>query len=304
MSDCNVVYLSPSRLATYADCQRKFDHNYVKDVTPLDRTRLYLNQGRAYHETIEAVCEATASDDDAEIIHNRAIEVFADKWEAHLEPDEYVSRAHQAYQRAENRAAINAFFDPEDGDGIRHARSSIATEKWLKCVHDGLGLHGYADNVLRTDNGLHIIDYKRRLSGIITPYTAKYLEEHLNGEMHEPRRVKNALQTAAYIEGVKQSNLYEEGMDIRFSFYALFYETNVESTPDGFEISVRGRPRETTSIYDEYYDTIWTLIETAHEGITNERYTPEPFEPINEEACPDCEYQEMCPEYLAEVVHQ
>jgi putative RecB family exonuclease len=300
----DIVYLSPTRLATYADCQRKFDHDYVKGVSTPDQNRLYLNQGLAYHETIEAVCETTEPDDEAEVIHRRAMEAFDEKWAAHLEPDEYESRAHQAYQEAENRAAIDAFFDPADGDGVHHARQSVATEKWLEATHAGLGLHGYADNILRTDEGLHIIDYKRGLSGIITSYTAKYLKEHLEGETHEPGRVKNAFQTATYIEGVKQSELYEDWMDVRFSFYALLYDTTVESTPDGFDISVRGRPRETTEVYDEYYETIWNLIESAHNGITGGDHTPDPFELIHEEACPDCDYKEMCPDYLAEEVRR
>jgi putative RecB family exonuclease len=298
----DVEYLSPSRLATYADCQRKFDHDYVKSVATPDETRLYLNQGRAYHETIEDVCESTSPDDDPETIHQRALEAFERNWEDHLEPDEYETAAHQAYQRAENRAAIDAFFDPDDGDGIDHARRSVTTEIRLRATVDGLGLYGYADNVLRTDEGLHIVDYKRRLDEIITPYTAKYLQEHLDGEVHEPGRVKNAFQTAAYIEGVKQSDLYEPGMDLRFSFYALFYETDVESTPDGFEVSVRGRSRETTGIYEEHYDTIWTLIQEAHEGIRNGEHDPDPFDLISEEACSDCEFRDMCPEYLAEEV--
>lgn len=306
MSDTSekVVWVSPSRLATYADCPRKFDHDYVKDVSTPEQTRLYLNQGLAYHATIEAVCDETAPDDGADVIHRRAMETFDEQWETHLEPQEYESQAHQAYQRAENRAAINAFFDPDDGDGIRHARQSVATEQWLESVHGDLGLHGYADNILRTEDGLHVIDYKRRLGGIITSYTAKYLEEHLSGETHEPGRVKNAFQTAAYIEGVKQSDLYEVGDEVRFSFYALFYDTDAESTPDGFDISVRGRPRETTGVYEEYYDVIWELIETTYEGITTSAYTPDPFEPINEESCPGCDYREMCPEYLAAEVQR
>jgi len=304
VTDDEILYVSPTRLATYATCQRQFDHDYVKGVSTPDTTRLYLNQGLAYHETIEAVCEATDPDDAADVIWARALDAFDDKWDANLDPDEYESRAHQEYQRAENRAAIEAFFDPDDGVGIRHARQSVATEQWLESTHDEIGLHGYADNILRTDDGLHIIDYKRSLSGIITTYTAKYLEEHLNGETHEPGRVKNAFQTTAYIEGVKQSDLYEPGMDVRFSFYALFYDTDVESTPDGFDISVRGRARETTDVYEEYYDTIWDLIETAHAGIENEAYQPDPFALIHEEACPECDYREMCADYLSAEVRR
>jgi putative RecB family exonuclease len=300
----DVVYLSPSRLATYADCPRKFDHDYVRDLSTPDRTRLYLNQGLAYHETIEAVCEATGPDDDAEVIHRRALDVFADKWTEHLEPDEYESQAHQTYQRAENRAAIDAFFDPDGGAGIRHARQSVATEKWLECVHEGLGLQGMADNVLRTEEGLHVIDYKRSVRGVITSYTAQCLADHRDGETHVPKRVKNAFQTATYVEGVKQSDLYEEGMDVRFSFYGLVHDSDVDSTPDGYEITVSGRPRETTDVYDEHYETIWALVETAHEGIRNEEHAPDPFALIHEEACSDCDYRNMCPEYLAEEVRR
>jgi putative RecB family exonuclease len=298
------VYLSPSRLATYADCQRKYDHSYVKDVTTPDQTRLYLNQGRAYHETIEAVCDATDPDDDADVIHQRARDAFDEKWDVHVDPGEYESRAHREYQRAENRAAIDAFFSPDGGDGIRHARRSVATEKWLECLHEGVGLHGYADNILQTDDGLHVIDYKRTVRGVITPYTAKYLEQHLHGETHEPKRVKNVFQTATYVEGVKQSALYDPGMDIQFSFYGLVHDTDVTSTPEGFDITVNGKERSTTGVYAEYYDTVWELIAEAHSGITSGDHVPAPFALINEEACPDCEYREMCPEYLAAEVHR
>lgn len=302
MSD--VTFLSPSRLATYADCARKFDYDYVQEIDSRDETRLYLNQGLAYHETIEAVCDATDPDDDPEAINERALAAFADRWADHLDPDEYASEAHQTYQRTENRAAIDAFFDPDGGDGIEHARRSIETELWLECVHEGLGLHGIADNVLETDDGLHVVDYKRTLGNVISPYTAEVLEDHLAGEDHDPARVKNAVQTAAYIEGVKQSELYEDGMTVRFSFYGLVNGRSFEGAADGYEVSVRGYPRETTQIYEDRYDTIWALVEQAHEGITSGAYEPAPFELVHEEACPDCAYREMCPDRLAEEVRR
>jgi putative RecB family exonuclease len=293
------VFLSPTRLATYLDCQRKYDHGYVTDVTAPDETLLYANQGRAYHETIEVVCDATDRDDPADVIHQRAMDAFADAWETHLDPDEYASDAHQSYQRAENRAGIEAFFHPDGGPGIRHARQSIATELWVESVHDDVGLHGYADNVLRTDDGFHVVDYKRSVRGVVTPYTAKYLERHLNGEAHQPKRVKNAFQTATYVEGLKASDCYEAGEPVSFSFYGLLHSTDAESTPDGYEVSASGRERETTAVYEEYHDTIWTLIETAHEGIREHAHEPDPFDVIREEACPDCDYRAMCADYLA-----
>ena len=300
----DITYLSPSRLATYTDCPRKFDYKYAQKIDAPDKTRLYLNQGLAYHDTIEAVCKATDSDDDPDVIYDRAMATFVEKWNDHLDADEYASQAHQEYQYRENRAAIASFFDPEGGDGIDHARHSIATEKWLKCVHEGLGLHGKADNILRTDEGLHVIDYKRNLRGVISSNKADVLDDHLNGDDHEPKRVKNTFQTATYIEGVKQSDLYEEGMTVRFSFYGLLNHTSFESTPNGYQVSARGYPRETTEIYDENYETIWELIKRAYEGITSESYEPNDFALMNEEACPDCTYRATCGEFLAEEVRR
>jgi putative RecB family exonuclease len=299
MSD---VSLSPSRLATYATCPRQYDYGYVHDVTTPDRTELYLNQGKIYHETIEDVCDATDPDDAPETIFERAMDIFDAKWAEHSTPEDYESEAHQEYQRLENHAAISAFFDPDGGDGIDHARQSVATECWVECERDGRGLHGKADNVLRTEDGLHVIDYKRNLRDVLSSGTADRLGDHLDGEAHEPKRVRNAFQTAVYIEGVKNEPFYEEGMEVRFSFYGLLNRTSFESTPTGYEVSARGYPRETTEIYDEHYDTIWALIRAAHDGITSESFAPEPFDLINEEACPDCEYREMCADRLSKEV--
>ena len=296
--------LSPSRLANYATCPRLYDYRYVQDVDTPDRTELYLNQGTIYHETIEDVCDAADRDDDAETIHDRATDVFAAKWAEYSNSDDYESDAHQEYQRRENRAAVEAFFDPDGGDGIEHARHSVATECWVECERDGRGLHGKADNVVRTDEGLHVFDYKRNTSGVLSSGTAEYLGEHRDGEVHEPKRVRNAFQTATYIEGVKNEPFYEDGMTVRFSFYGLLNSTSFESTPAGYEVSARGYPRETTDIYAEHHDTIWELIRAAHDGITGEAYEPEPFDLINDEACPDCDYREMCADRLSTEVRR
>ncbi|ELZ88499.1 hypothetical protein C453_01505 [Haloferax elongans ATCC BAA-1513] len=288
----------------YATCPRQYDYGYAQDVNAPDRTELYLNQGTIYHATIEAVCDATDVDDDADVIHDRALRMFAETWEDHCNPADYASDAHQVYQRAENRAGVNAFFDPDGGTGIDHARHSIATEVWVECERDGRGLHGKVDNVLRTDDGLHVIDYKRNTHGMLSSRTAEYLDGHLAGEAHEPERVKNAFQTATYVEGVKNESFYEDGMDTRFSFYGLLNNTSFESTPSGYDVSARGWSRETTEIYEEHYDTIWALIRDAHDGITSEAYEPVPFALISEEACSGCEYAEMCADRLAEEVRR
>ena len=296
--------LSPSRLANYATCPRLYDYRYVQNVNAPDRTELYLNQGTIYHETIEDVCEETNREDPADVIHERALEIFGAKWEEHSDPADYESAAHQEYQRTENRAAIASFFDPDGGDGIKHARRSVATECWVECEVDGRGLHGKADNVIRTDDGLHIFDYKRKTHGMLSERTAEYLQDHLDGEAHEPKRVRNAFQTATYIEGMKNEPFYEDGMEVRFSFYGLLNSTSFESTPSGYDVSARGWTRETTEIYEDHYETIWALIRAAHDGITNEAYEPEPFDLINEEACSDCDYREMCSDRLSTEVRQ
>ena len=296
--------LSPSRLANYATCPRLYDYRYVQDVNTPDRTELYLNQGTIYHETIEDVCEATDREDPADVIHERALEIFGAKWEEHSDPADYESAAHREYQRAENRAAIASFFDPDGGDGIKHARRSVATECRVECEVEARGLHGKADNVIRTDDGLHIFDYKRKTHGMLSERTAEYLQDHLDGDAHEPKRVRNAFQTAAYIEGVKNEPFYEDGMEVRFSFYGLLNSTSFESTPSGYDVSARGWTRETTEIYADHYETIWALIRAAHDGITNEAYEPAPFDIINEEACPDCDYREMCTDRLSTEVRQ
>jgi putative RecB family exonuclease len=291
-------------LATYAACPRQYEYGYVQDVNTPDRTELYLNQGSMYHEVIEDVCEATSPGDAAETIHERAMETFAAKWDEHTVRDDYESAAHREYQRRENRAAIEAFFTPDGGDGIEHARRSVATECWVECERDGRALHGKADNVIRTDDELHVFDYKRNTRGVLSSGTAEYLADHRAGEAHEPKRVRNAFQTATYVEGVKNEPFYEEGMDVRFSFYGLLNRTSFESAPSGYDVSVRGWSRETTEIYRAHHDTIWALVRAAHDGITGESYEPEPFDLINEEACPDCDYREMCADRLSAEVRR
>jgi putative RecB family exonuclease len=103
---------------------------------------------------------------------------------------------------------------------------------------------------------------------------------------------------------VKNEPFYEDGMTVRFSFYGLLNSTSFESTPAGYEVSARGYPRETTEIYAEHHDTIWELIRAAHDGITGEAYEPEPFDLITDEACPDCDYREMCADRLSTEVRR
>lgn len=298
----DVERVSPSSLATYAYCPRKYDFGKAQRVETIDDSKRYLQQGLAMHTTIERTCRDTARGDEPAVIQNRMVEHFPDAWDEEVEESEFASTAQHEYYRRLARAGLAELFDPADGAGIEHARRSVAVETQLTCEANGVPLKGYADNVLQTDEGLHVIDYKRNINGMLTSGTAERLAEHLNGEAHEPGRVKNAMQVAAYIEGVKETEYFEPGMDVRFSFYGLLNQTDVETGPDGYSVSIRGYPREMTDIYAEHYDTIWNLIEHAYTGIQMEKFAPEPRALIFEEGCEECEYRAMCPDYLGKEV--
>lgn len=294
--------VSPSSLTAYVYCPRKYEFEKAQRIQTIDDTKRYLQQGLAMHETIERTCRDTATGDEAAVVHDRMVEHFPTAWAEEVEESAFASAAQLEYYRRMARAGLEAFFDPEGGAGIEHARQSVVVETRLTCERHGVPLEGYTDNVLRTDDGLHVIDYKRNLNGMLTSGTAERLEQHLNGEEHEPGRVKNAMQVATYTEGIKETEHFEPGMEVRFSFYGLLNHTDVESGPDGYSVSTRGYPREMTAIYEDYYETIWDLIQTAYKGIQTERFEPEPRTLIFEEGCGECEYRAMCPDYLGEEV--
>ncbi|WP_246989156.1 RecB family exonuclease [Halorientalis marina] len=297
-TDAGREHVSPSSLATYAYCPRQYDFAKAQRIDTVDDTKRYLQQGLAMHTTIEWTCEETSETDTPQEIHDRMHSHFPDAWAEEVDPDEFASDAQHDYYRRLAKAGLASVFDPADGAGIDHARQSVAVEKRLTCEHEGVPLKGYADNIIRTDDGLHVVDYKRNTRGMLTSGTAERLEQHLAGEEHEPGRVKNAMQTAAYIEGVKDTTFYEPGMDVQFTFYGLLNNRDIESSPDGYSVTASGYGREMTELYDEYYDTIWELIANAYEGIRGEQYEPEPRDLIYEEGCGDCRYQSMCPDYL------
>lgn len=298
MSDGTEATVSPTRLSEYLYCPRKYDFNYDQSIETPDRSKRYLQQGQALHTTIEWTCKDVDTGTDPTTIHEAALEYFSEAWEHEVEREEFASDAHYEYFQRLARAGISSYFDPEGGPGIEHARRSVAVERELRCDHKGVPLHGYADSIVREDGGLHVIDYKRNLRGMLTSGTADRLAGHLDGEEHEAKRVKNAMQTAVYLEGVKTTDLYSEGMDVRFSFYGLLHKTDAQTGPAGYSVTASGHDREMTEIYADHYDTIWRLIQGAYEGITTQQYEPEPWTLIREEACGDCAYQAMCPEYL------
>lgn len=305
MTEHEPRHVSPSSLGTYACCPRQYEFEKVWDVSSPEETRRYLDRGLALHETIEEVCEyvreegsASLSDDD---IRTVAIEQFETTWENRTSRKEYYSDAHYRFDGEQSRSAIEHYFG-EDAPGIDHARNSVANELWVSFELDGVALHGRVDNVVRTAEGFLVIDYKSSFGGIVSSYSADAVEEHLAEDDHHPRRVKSMFQAATYLEGLKAHDVYEPGLDVEFTYYALLDDTAIDPGVDGVSVSVTGRSRDVTEIYVEYHDTVWELISHCHDGIVSERYEPEPWSLIQENACEDCSYRRMCPDYVAEEV--
>lgn len=293
--------LSPSRLATYGVCPRQYEYDRVWDVETPDESRRYMDRGLIYHAAIEETCETVrdwepdADRSDARI-HELALETVESLWERQADRSEYQSDAQFEYDRALTIEAIDSFFA---SDGTDHARHSVATEETVTCERDGRPLKGRVDNIVRTDDGLHIYDYKGSFNGIISWYFAESIPAHREGEEYIGELLKSLFQAAIYIEGARNLDVYEPGMDVQFSFYGLMAEKDREGHPEGLQVSVRGYPREVTDIYHEYHDDIWALVEHCYDGIVTERFEPTRFEQIREEECDDCAYQAMCGDYLA-----
>ena len=291
--------LSPSRLGKYTRCPRMYDYNYVQDVTVPDFTRRYIDRGQALHKTIEKVCErVNPSHTDGEI-RELAFGLFEESWGAQTDMGEYDTDAHYRYDRQLARAGIEDYFG--DGPGLEHVRNSVASEVNLSCEHQGVSLHGRADNVVETDDGLKIVDYKPSLSGIITG-RKDYLGEHSSGEDYHPGRVKSMFQAATYLEGVKNLSEYDDGMELEFTFYGLLQERDFEKSADGVRATASGRGRDVAWIYEEHYDKVWEMITEKYEGILNEFFEPEPWELIRENVCEDCDYRRMCADYISSEV--
>nr|WP_282594758.1 PD-(D/E)XK nuclease family protein [Halomarina salina] len=295
------MWISPSRLGVYAACPRRYEYEKAWDVASPEQTRRYMDRGLALHGAIEDTCETVQSDSglsDAEI-QRVAAEAIGDRWERHADRSEYRSAAHFRYDRRLCEAAIEDYFA---GDGLVHARNSVATEAWLECQHEGVALHGRVDNVVETDDGLRIIDYKSSLNGIISGYSKDDVEAHRDGEKHAPRRVKSMFQAAAYIEGLKEHAAYEPGMDIEFTYYGLLQKKETSGSLDGLQVTVNGYGRDVGWIYEYNYDAVWELITDYYEAIRAETFDPQPMELLKENACDDCTYRSMCGDYLASEV--
>lgn len=290
--------LSPSRLATYATCPRQYEYEYVWRVETPEESRRYLDRGLAYHAVVERTCDdvrdATGRYGDAEI-RQLARSHLATEWRDRIDRSEYHSDAQYEYDRALVASAIDSFFED---DGLVHARNSLRTEQTVTLDRDGRHYLGRVDHIVRTDDGLHVYDYKGSLSGIVSGYWAPKIPGHRSGEEFIADYLKDLFQAAIYVEGAKALDVYEPGMAVEFSFYGLLDSKTRTGSPDGLQVAVSGKSRDVTWIYEKYRDDIWALVEACYDGITAEQYEPVRFDEIREHACDDCEYRAMCADYL------
>lgn len=288
-------------MAIYATCPRQYEYAKMWNVSTPEETRRYFDRGNVYHGVIEDACEQAHETNDIseseirEFVRGRTDE----RWEAETDRSEYRSDAQFAYDRQLVETALESYLDD---CGVEHIRNSVATEAWLQCERDGLHLHGRVDNIVRTDEGLQIIDYKGGLNGIVSWQSMGAIEAHHNGEEYDPSRLKSVFQAATYIEGAKQLDVYEDGMEVEFTFYGLLAKKDRTPDVDGLQVIASGYARDVGKIYHKNKELIWAVIRDCYHGIDGEEYVPEPWLDIREHSCDDCEYQAMCGEFLASEV--
>jgi len=301
--------LSPSRLATYMTCPRQFEFDYVHDLDGEDRTDMqrYFDRGSVLDTALQRTADEVTTETAVETVQLLARENFAEEWAATTSSDHYSSPAAYEHDRRLASAAIEDYVDPQtDGDGVRHLKRSIGTEVHLEWTDDELGaMHGYADNIVRTEDGFLIIDYKATYSGRRFPNkSGSDLESQLNGSGHYPSRLKKWLQIGMYAAGLQEHPAYTPGDEIQFVFYGLIGSKSRTPTADGYTVSVSGKEWDMTSLYREYKDELWAYISDSIHGINDEAFDPteHAWELIQDEACGDCDYQSACGDALAEEV--
>lgn len=293
MSDARAF--SQSEIATYLACQRKYRYEYERDVQVAEDTPA-LEVGRALHETIRETCDrvrdgGTHTDDDIRVL---AEDAFRRQWESEVGRDAYRTEAHYEDDRRLARTAIEHFFT--DGPGVDHARRSLAAEKHVEFERNGVAYAGYVDNVLETREGLELVDYKK--SAIDPPVTSRknYIELHRDGE-YRPRRVKHAIQAVLYMEGVKDTEYYDQRDTVAFTYQPLA-EADIDRKGRKIAIEFDTEPDRVGEDIRENREALWDIIEDAVAGIRSNAFDPSPFEEITDEQCDQCPFRSMCSAYL------
>jgi putative RecB family exonuclease len=287
---------SQSELATYLKCQQKHRYEYKRGVDPEQDTTA-LEFGRALHETIDKTCKEarTASELSDEEIQDLATEIFPREWESEVSRDSYQTDSHYQDDKRKAKTAIDQFFG--QGPGVDHTRRSVATEEYVEFERNGVRYGGHIDNILKTDDGLELVDYKK--SDISPPVTSQgnYIEEHHN-DGYRPQRVKHAIQAELYIEGVKESEYYMAGDVVEFTFQAVADDLSIVRKGSTVRADPDFKSRSVAEDIQANREILWELIEDIVAGIRNSRHEPVPFREIRDEHCDTCPYQSMCSIYL------
>lgn len=301
--------MSPSRVATYLTCPRQFEFNYEHKLETEDRTDMerYFNRGNVLDTSLQETADAVSPATDTESVRALAREEFDKQWAEETSVDSYSSASSYEYDRQISKAAIEDYLDPEtSGEGVEHLRRSVGTEVHLEWVDPELGpMHGYADNIVETRDGLLIIDYKASYSGRRFPNkSGSDLQNQVEGKKHYPKRLKKWLQIGMYCAGVEEHALYSAGDEIRFMFYGLISSKTREATGEGYSISVSGKEWDMTDLSRSHEEELRSLLSWGVDGIRDGAFDPteQSWSLIQEEACEGCDYRRGCGDYLAEEV--
>lgn len=301
--------MSPSRVATYLTCPRQFEFKYEHRLQTEDRTDMerYFNRGNVLDTSLQETAKAVLPTTDTEAVRTLAREEFEKVWAKETTVDSYPSAASYEYDRQISKAAIEDYLDPKtSGEGVEHLRRSVGTEVHLKWVDPELGpMHGYADNIVETRDGLLIIDYKASYSGRRFPNkSGSDLVNQMEGKKHYPKRLNKWLQIEMYCAGVEEHEIYSAGDEIRFMFYGLINSKTREATGEGYSISVSGKEWEMTDLYRSHKKELRSLLSLGVNGIRNAAFDPteQSWSLIQEESCESCDYRRGCGDYLAEEV--
>lgn len=285
---------SQSKLSTYLKCQRKYQYGYERDLEP-DQDTTFFEVGNALHETIRETCNEVRNDDsytDAEI-QAKAEDAFETQWRNEVHRDSFRTTSHYEDKRQYARKAIIHFFD--QGPGVNHARRSLVTERRVTFERNGITYTGRIDNVLEAPDGLELVDYKK--SSVSSPVKQKnYIQLQHDGE-YRPNRIKPAIQALLYMDGIKQTEHYDEDDTIEFTFQSLA-NADIDRKGRNNEYEFDIDPERVGDDIRDNRTTIWTIIEQTVEHIKNKSFEPIPFEEIEDEWCDRCPFQSMCSSYL------
>lgn len=301
--------LSPSRIATYVTCPRQFEFHYEHSLETADKDEMerYFNRGNALDTALQKTANEVSPETDTETVRSLAREKFEEEWTEQTAVGDYPSPASYQHDRRISKTAIEDYLDPDtDGDGIEHLRRSLGTEVHLEWKDAEWGpMHGYADNIVETRDGLLIIDYKASFSSRHFPNkSGSDIKKQVNGTKHYPRRLKKWLQIGLYWEGLKQHDFYTTGDEIQFMFYGLIESKTREPTADGYTVDVSGKAWEMADLYRSQSEVFDRLITNGVGGIREREFDPTDhgWELIQSEACEECDYRAACGDYLAEEV--